>query len=241
MVQLAIMRPLIFREILDPIIEALFPRYCAGCERTVTSSEEIVCFECKSSLPYTKMENYDENAAAIRMLTRLPFEHAFSLLYFIEKGSTRHLLHNLKYKNQPDVGIYLGKLIGEKLSKSTWGATLEGIIPIPLHRKKEASRGYNQSELIAEGISKILGIPVLEKAVVRCRNTESQTDKNRSQRAANVANAFEVKDAKMLSDKHILLVDDVLTTGATLSACGKAILDATDCKISIATVALTQH
>lgn len=224
-----------------PVLDLLFPKYCIACEQLISTEAGLLCLICKHSLPYTDMEKMSENAAQVRMLTRLPAKFSASLLYFIDSGQVRAMLHKLKYQNRPDVGVYLGMLLAQKFAAQDWFRSIDAIVPIPLHPAKKAKRGYNQSECIAEGIAHYSGKPVLRKAVIRTRNTSSQTDKNRKERADNVANAFLLRRRKQIEGKHILLVDDVLTTGATLASCGRSILDMADCTLSIATIAIAYH
>lgn len=224
-----------------PVLDLLFPKYCIACEQLISTEAGLLCLSCKHSLPYTDMETMSENAAQIRMLTRLPVKFAASLLYFIDSGQVRVMLHQLKYHNRPDIGVYLGMLLAQKFAEQDWFRSIDAIIPIPLHPVKKAKRGYNQAECIAEGIAHYSGKPVLRKAVIRTRNTSSQTDKSRKERTDNVANAFQLRCRKQIEGRHILLVDDVLTTGATLASCGKSILDTANCTLSIATVAIAYH
>src|SRR6185312_5058207 len=152
------------------------------------------------------------------------FFYATSFAYFTSEGLLQHLLHGLKYTNKKQTGIYLGKQLAYDLQQTNWISEIDAIIPIPLHNKKEAIRGYNQSELIAEGIGNVLNIPVLNNALLRKRHTDSQTKKSREERLMNMKDAFEVTSSHLLKNKHILLVDDVLTTGATIESAALALL-----------------
>lgn len=224
-----------------PVLDLLFPKYCIACEQLISTEAGLLCLACKHGLPYTDMEKMSENAAQIRMLTRVPLKFAAALLYFIDSGQVRAMLHQLKYQNRPEIGVYLGTLLAQKFAQQDWFRSVDAIVPIPLHPAKKARRGYNQSECIAEGIAHYSRKPLLRNVVARIRNTSSQTDKSRKERADNVANAFLLRRRERVAGKHILLVDDVLTTGATLASCGKSILDAADCTLSIATIAIAYH
>ncbi len=224
-----------------PVLDLLFPKYCIACETLISAETGFLCLSCKHTLPYTDMEKMEENAAQIRMLTRLPVQYAASLLYFIDAGMVRAMLHKLKYHNRPEIGIYLGELLAQKFSAQSWFRSIDAIVPVPLHTAKKAKRGYNQSECIAEGIANYSHKPVLSNVIKRTRNTSSQTDKSRKERMDNVADAFALRRAKQVEGKHILLVDDVLTTGATLASCGRSIVTGADCTLSIATVAIAYH
>lgn len=174
----------------------------------------------------------------MRFAGRIPYAHATSFAYFTNEGLLQHLLHGLKYKNRKETGRWLGKQFALDLSQTNWIKGVDGIIPVPLHHKKEAQRGYNQSLLIAEGLSNVLHIPILDKALVRNRHTESQTKKTRAERMQNMQDAFAIKQANVLINKHLLLLDDVLTTGATLESCAITLLKMPGTKVSIATIGI---
>lgn len=224
-----------------PVLDLLFPKYCIACETLISAESGFLCLSCKHTLPYTDMEKMEESAAQVRMLTRLPVTFAASLFYFIDAGMVRAMLHKLKYHNRPEIGVYLGELLAQKFASQSWFQSIDAIVPVPLHVAKKAKRGYNQSACIAEGIAHYSHKPVLLNPIKRTRNTSSQTDKNRKERMDNVADAFVLRRAKQIEGKHILLVDDVLTTGATLASCGRSILSGADCTLSIATVAIAYH
>jgi ComF family protein len=189
-------------------------------------------------LPRTDYHLMPENDTVLRLAGRVPFTHATSFAYFINDGLLQHLLHGLKYLNKKENGAYLGKQFAYDLQQTDWIRTVDVIIPVPLHAKKEAVRGYNQSVLIGEGMCNILHIPVNNKVLKRVRHTESQTQKSRAERLENMKDAFVVKDAAAIKDKHVLLIDDVLTTGATLEACALALLKVQDTRVSIATIGI---
>jgi len=170
------------------------------------------------------------------MAGRFSFKHATSLAYFNNENLLQHLLHRLKYNQRETVGIYFGRELGKTLRKANW--SIDAIVPVPLYKKKEAKRGFNQSKIIADGIAEILSIEVIENAVVRIKNTKTQTDRSREQRIENVKGAFSVVNEKKLINKHVLLVDDVLTTGATIEACAMELLKVNGVSISIVTAGI---
>lgn len=191
-------------------------------------------------LPYTDDHLYPENKTARQFWGRLPCHAAMSLLYFKKGTRTQHIIHHLKYKGRQELGVKLGKMIGEKLKLSPDYSGIDIIVPVPLHPHRERTRGYNQSTCIAEGIAAVLNVPVNTAALKRHNATKSQTKKGRYERFENMKAVFSAADSAALKNMRVLLVDDVMTTGATLEACG-TILQA--CKISrlyIATVAYAE-
>jgi ComF family protein len=224
---------------LRSFISLIFPNCCEACGAVLVQGERVICTTCRYKLPRTNYWKEKGNPVEQVFWGRVQVENACSL-FFMGKGSKyRKLLHKLKYNNRPQVGVELGRLLGVELAQSPFYEDVDGIVPIPLHLKRQRVRGYNQSEKIAEGISQSLGKPVLNKVVFRQRYNETQTKKSREERMKNVENVFAVHANKLaqLEGKHILLVDDVLTTGATLEACITVIQQVANCKISVATLA----
>jgi ComF family protein len=225
-----------FKELITPLISLFYPHLCFGCGRDIAGSDNYLCFECFAELPFTGFTDISNNPIEQLFAGRLHLEAATSELYFTKNSAIQNLVHELKYKNNQSVGLWLGKLIGKRLKESGRFEDIDMIIPLPLHRRKERKRGYNQSAIIAMGMADIMSLPVSKGAVIRIKNTESQTKKDRHQRWENVASSFKVLHPEQLSDKHVLLVDDVLTTGATIEACGQAILIQGDVRLSVATL-----
>ncbi len=219
-----------------------YPSLCEGCSKPLVAGELVLCVSCALQLPETTYASIADNETANRFAGRVPFVYATSLAWFTDDGLLQHLLHGLKYRDKKETGIYLGRLLGAQLQKGLTalpGATpIDLVIPVPLHKAKRAHRGYNQSMLIAEGISEVLGIPASDEILVRMRNTESQTNKSRAERINNMEAAFQLRPRSGLTGKHILLCDDVLTTGATLEACALALSAGKTIKISLASVGI---
>ncbi|MES2701122.1 MAG: ComF family protein [Bacteroidota bacterium] len=219
------------------MLHMLYPALCEGCAKPLIAAEEVLCIGCEQQLPETKYHHAEDNETALRFAGRVPFHYATSYAFFTADGLLQHLIHELKYRDKKDIGPYLGAKFGRSLQPVPHLRGIDMVIPVPLHPAKKAFRGYNQAMLIAEGIAKQLGIPASEQ-LLRIRETESQTNKSRSERVNNMQGAFRVKDMQQLAGKHILLVDDVLTTGATLEACAHALMAVENIKISFATIGI---
>ena len=222
------------------MIGLLFPNLCNGCGLSLYPTEKVICTHCLYDLPYTDFHLHSDNRVAKQLWTRLPFEAAMAMLYFKKGTKVQQLIHNLKYNGKTEVGHHLGNLLGEKLALSVNYKAIDYIIPVPLHPKKERTRGYNQSVCIADGIAEVLGVPVHKTLLIRKKITETQTRKSRFIRYENMLSVFELLEPEQLHHKHILLVDDVITTGATLEACGNSLIAGGTKKLSIAGVAFAQ-
>lgn len=232
----------IWREIkiwVRDFVNIIMPKLCLVCESETVGEKDLVCLSCLSKLPYSKHWDSAENGFTRRLGNRFYFE-AGAALFIMKKGeSVQRLVQMLKYKGREDIGEWLGEVLGYRLKSRMKG--IDFIIPVPLHSKKLKKRGYNQSLCIARGLSRILGKPVSADQLQRIKNTVSQTTMNKEQRLLNTENAFSVREAEMLRGKHILLVDDVLTTGATMEACALPLLNIQGVKVSLATVGLAEQ
>jgi ComF family protein len=216
-----------------------FPHTCAGCGSDLVGQPQLLCLECMSQLPFTDFTGHAGNPVEKIFHGRVPVEHAMSLLYFTKDAILQHLLHQFKYKGKKEIGLFFGRMMGAVILESTDYNGAEVLVPLPLFAAREKRRGYNQAAVLCEGIAEITGYPVLKHAVTRIMATETQTHKNRVERWQNIEGKFALTDPGALEDKHILLVDDVVTTGATLEACAAALLRNGGSKISIATLAYT--
>jgi ComF family protein len=213
-----------------------YPATCAGCCNSLMRNEEVLCTTCLYNLPRTNFHNDPENEVAQIFWGRAKVENASSYLYFHKKGIVQAILHKLKYKGEKEVGIFMGRIYGYDL-KDTMFAQADVIIPVPLHIRKFKERGYNQSEMLAKGLAVVLNKPVDITSLKRRIANPTQTRKHRYERWLNVNEVFEVKYPENLEGKHILLVDDVVTTGATLESCANVILECENTKVSIVTLA----
>ena len=224
----------LYKTLLGDLADVLFPASCAGCNRALARSEEVICTNCLTRLPRFDDSQELEN----RLAGRLPVAAIAGYLKYETGGLTQRLLHRLKYRGQRQIGLILGTQFGAWLQQQPFWQEVEAIIPLPLHPTKEKKRGYNQSALLTQGISDATGLPVLNDVVQRLRPSASQTRKSREERWHNVAGIFAVKDTAAIAGRHVLLVDDVLTTGATLEACGQTLLEAGAEKLSLAVLAV---
>lgn len=203
------------------LLQLFFPRYCPGCENALGKGEGAVCLHCLLELEETRFhENPADNELYYRLAGRVPLAGASALYYFDKRGRFKKMMQALKYGNRPQVGRFLGAHYAESLKTHPIISKADAIVPVPLHRSRFAERGYNQSEVIADGLGKAIGIPVNTKALQRTTKTETQTKKSQAERWENVQSVFGMKQPL---GGNLILVDDVITTGATLEACIKTI------------------
>ena len=229
-----------FKKVADDFFSLFYPRLCLACGRDLPPYSMSFCIRCKLDLPETEFHLMEENTFTDRFWGRLPLEAGAAMLYFRKHGLTQQLMHNLKYRGKKEVGTELGRLYGHHLAESPFLKGLDVIMAVPLHPKKERWRGFNQSDCFAQGLSESMHIPHWKNTLIRTQATESQTTKSRFERLENMQNAFQIKNPKRLRRKHILLVDDVLTTGATLEACALKLLEIPETRVSMATIAIAE-
>lgn len=226
---------------LNDFLALFYPKICASCGKSLFKSEHCICSYCKYHLPKTNFHLQKNNPIEKIFWGRTLIFSAASFYNFGKGGQVQHLIHQLKYKGQKEIGVTLGKLYGSDLKKTESFSTVEVVIPVPLHAKKKKRRGYNQSECFAEGLSESLNVPSDFQTLYRTLESETQTKRSRFNRWQNVESVFGLKDPEKLKGKHILLVDDVITTGATVEACAQTLLQIPDVKVSVATIAYANH
>lgn len=224
---------------LDHFTQLFFPHVCEGCGTNVLNNDSVLCAACREQLPETGFIETAGNLVEKKFLGQLNLEAAGAAYYFTKRGMLQHLIKQLKYHSNKEIGYYLGRQLGNYLSRTDRFNAVDVIIPLPLNPRKEKKRGYNQAAVIAEGISSIWPKTVNSMTVERTIFTETQTHKDRISRWQSMQNVFEVTDRNTLMNKNVLLVDDIITTGATLEACGEKILEIPDTRLFIATVAFT--
>lgn len=226
-----------FKTILSDTVHLFYPHICTGCGSDLLNPDSLLCLKCITNLPATNFALYANNPVEKIFWGRIPLTAAHSEYYFSKNALIQQLIHQLKYKRNISIGMYLGELMGKSLVESNRFDTVDALIPLPLYPDKERKRGYNQAAIICDGMSSVMNIPVIKNNVLRQRYTDTQTKKHRIERWENVAGSFTCKIPGQLSGKHLLLVDDVVTTGATLEACGSTIAAVENVQLSIATLA----
>ena len=226
-----------FHDWLHSILNLFYPRVCAACGEALLKDEETVCLKCRYLLPKTGYELNPENPLAQAFYGRVKFHAVTACFFFAKSGKVQHLIHELKYKGNKEAGIFLGQQLGESIKEAPLFQGIDYLIPVPLHPRREKQRGYNQSLLIAQGINEVTGIPIGDKYLIRAVYTTTQTKKSADERHKNVKDIFEVRFPEELEGKHVLLIDDVLTTGATLESCAHQLENIPGITISAATAA----
>ena len=228
------------RHWLNAFVDLLFPRVCPACAEALAGSEEVLCTSCRFSLPRTDSHQTNGGRIAEKFYGKVEVASAHAYLTFSKGGSVQRLLHALKYRNQPEVGQLLGKLYGAELRQAARYPDSDLIIPVPLHRAKLRQRQYNQSDYFAEGLSEAMQIPWSPTVLHKGKSTDSQTRKSRFERFQNVTDAFEVTEAGAVRGRTLILVDDVITTGATLEAAARVLLASGARAVHVLTIATAQ-
>ncbi|NCP85526.1 MAG: ComF family protein [Bacteroidetes bacterium] len=229
-----------FKDYWSAFLYVLFPDACLACGGVIEQGEKTICSICRVSFPRTNFHLDKENILAQKFWGRTKVEHAIAYLFFKKEGNVQSMLHYLKYKDASEVGTLIGNWYGQELLENDFYKNFDVIIPVPLHPKKLRKRGYNQSACFGEGLSEIWKIPQLENGLQKVTNTISQTKKSRQERYENMKAGFVVPNSEEIKDKNILIVDDVVTTGATLEACINLLLESGAKTVSIAAIAVAQ-
>lgn len=226
------------KNIFSSTLHLFYPHVCTGCGSDLLEEDNLLCLRCINDLPNTNFAHIANNPVEKYFWGRLPLTSAYSQFYFSKEFLIQHLIHQLKYKGDTEIGFYMGEIMGKSILQSDRFNSVDALIPLPLYADKERKRGYNQAAVICNGMSSVMNVPVLNGYVIRQHATETQTRKHRTERWENVKGSFKIAKENELKNKHLLLVDDVVTTGATLESCGNVILLQTEnVKLSIATLA----
>lgn len=221
------------------LLNLFFPKVCLGCNSYLGDNESYICMSCRHQLPLTNFHLDNNQTLKNVFFGRVKLEQATAVLHFSKKGIVQQLMHNLKYKGHQDVGLFLGKWLGEELKTIEAYQTIDVVVPVPLHRSKLHKRGYNQVDKFGQEIAKALNVEyntgVLQKTIF----TKTQVFKDRLLRTSGNIATFSISENLTLRGKHILLVDDIITTGATIESCANALLNIEGVKISIAAMSIT--
>lgn len=226
----------LLQTIKESLLHVFYPHVCAGCGTDMLPVESQLCIKCLHQLPVTGFEKHAGNPIEKIFSGRVRFRHATAQYYFTKESVLQALMHQFKYKGNKDIGHQLGILMGHQLKESGRFNEVEALIPLPLFEAKERKRGYNQSQVLCKGMAEVLKINIMEDVVERPIATETQTHKSRVERWKNMEGKFRVKKEKEIIGKHILLVDDVITTGATIESCAATLLEVSGLQLSIATL-----
>jgi ComF family protein len=222
---------------ISDFISLIYPRLCQSCKKALLKDDDIICLECQYGLPQTNFHFDIDNAITKLFWGKVVIENAAAYYYFTKKSKVQRLIYNFKYRGNQNIGMFVGKLYGKELILSPFYQNIDYIIPVPLYHLKEKKRGFNQSVVFAKGIAQAMNKPIDINTLHRIKPSESQTTKHRYERYENVKEIFIVKDTSHLIGKHILLIDDVITTGATIEACAKSLHQIKNIRISVAALA----
>lgn len=221
-------------------ISLLFPPLCVSCENVLLNQEAFICTMCHYHLPINDHHVFLMNELTQRLIGKAPIYTAAAYLSFSKSSSVQTIVHKLKYREDYRIGKYLGKCLGKQLLLSPYYTSLDVVVPLPLHATKKRIRGYNQSEYIARGIAEVMSLPINQGDFIRTINTETQTKKSRMERYDNLEDAFSCITSSAFENKHVLLVDDVCTTGATIASAARTLVEQCNCKVSVAVLAMAQ-
>ena len=222
-----------------PLLQVLFPSTCACCDEVLVQGERQICLNCLTSLSRTLYSSHDDNHTELLLAGRIPaLRHATSMLNFQHGNTVQKIVHAMKFHKNSELCLLMGRQLGMELLHSARFDDIDLLVPVPLHWRRRLQRGYNQSELLCRGIAKVMPREINTKALIRQHYTSQQSLTSAADRESNVEGAFRVRHPEQLEGKHILLVDDVLTTGATLASCCDALGTVPDLRISIATLSI---
>ena len=221
-------------------IALIFPELCQACGGSLVKGEDVICMNCVYDMPYTNFHLQPDNVVARQLWGRIDLQNVYVLLYFSKGGKVQNMMHQFKYKNMPRIGNRLGEIAGKQLSITDRFKNIDYIIPVPLHPRKLKHRGYNQSAQFAEGLAVKMNADVELGNLIRLKHTDTQTKKSRFSRYENMMDVFGVLDPERLAGKHVLLVDDIITTGSTLEACGLVLLEIPGLTLSVGAIAYAE-
>jgi len=227
------------RKYTNSIIDLFYPKVCVTCDALLLPDEALICHHCQSDLPLTYFHLDNQNQLYDRLSAIVKIEAATSLLLFDKSSIVKELIHQLKYQNRQEIGNFLGKLLAKHIQNDPVVSQIDYIIPVPLHAKKQKKRGYNQMTIFGKTLQNELKIEYNAQILLKTVNNQSQTTKTAAQRRKNVAGVYQVQNPEKYQNKHFLIIDDVMTTGATIEACAESILQQIEgAKVSVLTMAV---
>lgn len=226
------------KEVAKSFLHLIYPDLCIACNKNLPDTNEMFCLDCFTELPFYNFVDFKNNEFTEHFRGKFNLEYGVAMFYFVKSGKVQNIIKQFKYHGKENYAIKMGELFGKLFAETEFVKSIDLIVPVPLHPKKEAIRGYNQSEKFALGINKVLNIPVNSNNLMRIKNTITQTKMNNESRIKNMQNAFSLLDNDIFIGKHILIVDDVLTTGSTMYECAKILNQIGGTKISMATIAI---
>lgn len=227
-------------QLLKDIFHLFYPSLCINCQTTLLQNEKFLCTFCSNDLPIIDDNEHTNVTLTSTFYGKVPVEKVRSFLYYQKKGVTQKLIHQLKYKNQPEIGNFIAHWFGNRLKDSNVFDTVDFIVPVPLHPQKKKKRGYNQLTLFGKTLSNILAVSYQPDVLIRTSTSKTQTFKERFERFSDNNTKFKLTNHTVFENKHVLLIDDVITTGATIEACATELLKTKNITISVATMAYTQ-
>ncbi|PWV53747.1 ComF family protein [Chitinophaga sp. S165] len=228
------------KNLLSSLLDLFYPHTCDGCGTDLTRTERILCLHCQRRLPLTGYQHLHNNPVEKIFWGRVNVRYAMAAYYYRKSSLLQQLIYQFKYNRREDIATHFGEQMGNLLLQSKWLYEISHIIPVPIHPTKLQQRGYNQASLLANGIAAVTGKPVANEILFRNNYVPSQTNKGRLHRWQNVSGTFSIRGTNQLNDQHFLLIDDVLTTGATLEACSELLINA-GATVSICTLAFANH
>lgn len=228
------------KNLLSSLLDLFYPHTCDGCGIDLTRTEKILCLHCQRRLPLTGYQYLHDNPVEKIFWGRVNIRHGMAAYYYRKSSLLQQLIYQFKYNSRQDIATYFGHQLGSILLQSKWLYEINSIVPVPIHPTRLQQRGYNQALVLADGIAAITGKPVTEESLFRNNYSLSQTNKGRLLRWQNVSGTFSIKHPDQLKGRHILLIDDVLTTGATVEACSQLLINA-GATVSICTLAFARH
>jgi len=223
----------------DHVLQVVYPRICPGCHVTAVNGNHSFCMDCIGELPFTDHFLCPENEVSRHFYGRANLANAGALLYFRQESRVQEIIHDIKYRRNKDAAYTLGLIAGYKIRESALYSGIEVMIPVPLHPSREFKRGYNQSAVFGFGIREITGIHLDNHALKKLKASDTQTRKDRIGRVQNMSDTISLSDCSAVKDRHVLLLDDVVTTGATLEACIQSVFQGQPASVSVLTIAVT--